>query len=193
MTLQTPRKGGLTETVVIPNGTTRRIDQDGNYLRCVTSTANLTFRIDNTGNPLLFNNGKWYRSEPGDSFQTIELSNTSGAAVTVTYFIGWGTYGDDSLSGTIQTTETAASAITDSADNTVAAAGTLAIAANASRRLLIIQNLSTLYSLRVGSAPGAARGFKLAPEATVTLATASAVNVYNTGAAAADVAVLELT
>jgi len=80
------------------------------------------------------------------------------------------------------------------ADNSIAAgAQEQLVAADATRREVIISNLDTAATFRVGDVnAGVARGIPLAPGQTLILETTSAVYAYNTGGAAASLAVSTL-
>lgn len=204
-TLQTPRKGGRTETITIAAGTTYRVDYIGNYARCVDADADLQARIDNTGEAMLWNKGKWYRAEAGDNFVSLEFINATGAPVTLTYFVGWGTYGDDSITGQVdvevQNTnanpvpiqEAFPDTIIPQAASTIATANHADFAANAARRLLVIYNdhaTSTVWFRDQGAAT--AIGIPIGPKQSLSISYIGAFRVRNVSGVSVDVYVTEL-
>lgn len=177
--LQTPRRGGRTETVTIAAGTARPFYGLGDRVNCIASTAPVSLQIDVTGEKLLFRTGTKYRMVHGDDYTSFSLINESGAPITVTLYYGYIDFEDDQtiITGSLS----APDGIRDTADTVVNVGALLTIAADAARRSIIIFNNSSSDRLRIGdpATVGDARGMPIPPNSMVSLDTAAAVGIWN--------------
>lgn len=177
---------------VLADGAQMEFPFRGNFVRMVTSTGLLKLGLDDGPMVAFPSGGKW---KPMGDFSKVRIQNDTGGSVSFTIALAYGEFDIDEvrLAGGVMLLGGVALAPT--ADVTLApTAATLVKAANASRKEILITNLSTTVTLRVsGAAVGAAAGTPVGPGQTITLETQAAVHAYNPDAGAVDVAVNEGT
>lgn len=134
----------------------------------------------------------------GVPFSSIFVTNTAqpGESLKLMYIVG----GDGNVrienAGSISTTvDLSRSAnLADAADAVINNAAVATIAANATRRSVIIGSLAANGGiLRVGNNPGAARGQELKPGESITFDTTGIVKVANNSGAPCTITVVEVT
>lgn len=95
-------------TYTIPGGQVRRIDAVGSYISVLEATSEtLAVNIDDSGFQKI-EQGLTVELEAGRKFQSVQIRNTGGAAVTVTVAVGIGRLRDARFSfvgGTVPTEE----------------------------------------------------------------------------------------
>lgn len=109
---------------------------------------------------------------------SLRITDLGGIGQTVTVFIGDGQFFDDRLTGTIQTTPAASTTLTTTADASCTTTAGQKVAANASRRAVILAAApANTDNIKVGdSNVGAARGITLQPGQAITLDTTAAIH-----------------
>jgi len=159
----------------------------GDFVRLRSSTGELTFFTDG-GSRVPMVEGESVRLPA--PFAWLRVRNDGAGAVDAVALIG---SGEMSKTGTV--TQSKPGALDSLADKSCAAtAVTQLVAANATRRELLIVNLAAgVETLRIGdSGAAAANGLPLDPGQSMTLTTTAAVYAYNPGAAAQSVALAEV-
>lgn len=119
---------------------------------------------------------------------------TSASAQTIVYGYGYGDISFDIAQGTVTVTQPGT--LTSKPDVSVGAGAVVMVsAAAAGKRETLVTNLSTNTAMmRVGGATtGAASGTEIGPGQTATIAGSAAVSVYNSGAGAQTVAIVEVS
>ncbi|MEQ8585939.1 MAG: hypothetical protein RLO01_01845 [Thalassobaculaceae bacterium] len=177
---------------VIPADSEVVANVTGDFLTFTSATSSLfDIAIGDQSSWVPFDAGVRYRLPVGVQFNKVRLRDRSGATNTVLMYYGFGEFRDNrvTLAGGVRAD--VPGRLEDVADVSLAAgATTLIAAADTLRREIIITNLSSTETLRIGSASaGAARGTPLLPNGTLVLETAAAVYGYNPGAGAVLVAV----
>ncbi|TAL00631.1 MAG: hypothetical protein EPO08_13000 [Rhodospirillaceae bacterium] len=140
-----------------------------------------------------------------NDFSELQFLNTSAGAVTVTIKTSFGQIVDNRLnlvSGSIPVTgvgnfkvdDQGADGITDTADAALAAGATLAIAANANRKALMVFNPpSSTGNLKWGNAPDATHGIPITPGSLGVIPVTGAFSIYNSSANAITPNIITLT
>ena len=167
----------------------------GNFVRIKSASDEINVKVENKEGRIIadLNLSGGMRFRVPDIFHTLRVANNNAGSVNAVLVAGVGDVDDTEISGNV--TVAGSDTIGTSTDVSLAATSTTIIsAANASRREILITNLtSNSEYLRVGdSNAGAARGTELAPGQTVSLSTSAAVYAYNPGAAAQSVSLLEV-
>lgn len=174
-------------------GETKRFYMPFSFLQVVSANSDITVRIvKHNGQaesaadvPQSF---KW-KSKAGEQAQGVEIY--SAGAQTVHIILTDGEAETMTLGGSIMAESVASDTMTTPADVTTGAAAEI-VAANASRKAVTIQALSTNTAVvRVGdSNVGASRGLELQAGQSVTIETTAAIYAYS--AAAQKLAVMEV-
>lgn len=177
-----------TQTTTIAAGGSVTLPIVGNYFHCIRSTlATFEVAIDGEYGGEM-EAGRGFDLPDGETYKSLHLVNTDGAnPLTVTFNYGRGSYRDAKLqvSGSIETS-LAGSAFPSTADVPLGATATTQIlAANTSRKEVLVSNLAANpATIRVGDVnAGAGRGVEVAPGQTITVNTTAAIYAYNPGAA----------
>lgn len=163
----------------------------GQFIRCVTASADFKLAVDN-GSNMFFAQGIGYYA-PGAPFKELRLTEVHGAINSIELVIGWGEYADSrfSIAGGLKLDvgDTLTSTLDD---NIPAATAQQILAADTTRRRVILTNLPTNpREFRIGgAATAAARGAILMPGDTLILETTAAISAYNPHAAAQSIAIL---
>ena len=119
---------------------------------------------------------------------------TSPSTQTIVYAYGYGDISYDIAQGTVTVTQ--AGTLTSLPDVSVASVTASVVSLfNAAKRETLVSNLTANTAvLRVGGATtGAASGMELGPGQTATISGSAAVSIYNPGAAAQSVGVVEVS
>jgi hypothetical protein len=199
-----------TPVLIIPANASVRYNAPGVFVMNINSTASpgdLKVSLGDGGNRLRFDQGDKHRAGQGESFDFIEIYNTSGNSRTATIAIGNGdsdTAQQVTISGNVSvqnaagqslaTKEQGAATLVDADDVEVAAGATVKVLDAGGRRAALISNLFANGTVvRVGTSDaGAARGAEIGIGATATLETAAEIYVYNPSAWTIDIGVLEV-
>jgi len=165
-------------------------------IRASDGTATLSVHFNSQhANPLPVQNGL---SMVGFTYNKIYITNTAQAGkwIDIIYFNDLdGRFNIQNFGGVFQSVELVVPAtLTSTADVTIATVSTDSIiASNVNRKEVIIKNLSSTVTLRIGdSNTGATRGQPLEPLETLVLSTTAQVYGYNPDGAGSDVSVLEI-
>lgn len=157
------------------------LDISGRYVACNASVGSFQIAVDDSefSEMDVLTMGE---TEGGEVFERIILRDTSGAPNEISITVGMGNFRDNRtaipdgvpLQGSATNPTTADKALT-------AVTATEIIAANSSRREVIISNLSTNGAvMRIGDANvAAARGAELSPGQSIILSTKAAVYGYS--------------
>lgn len=186
-----------TRVIKIPaNGSTGAMGFGGNYLRVEAASSSFYVRMANRAYVEI---DKGIEIIAPEKWDQLEFENKTGAEITVTVVIGitdnfqmrsFRVVGD-------VTAEVSSGATLNSLPDVSCAAGaaTQLVAAVATRKEVIISNLSTnTQTMRVGdSGAEVANGHPLAPGASVVFTSSDAVYAYNPGGAAESLAVVEVS
>jgi hypothetical protein len=148
---------------------------------------------------IVFDKGIRYALPNGERFSRVRFRDRSGATNTLRVYYGDGLFDDNrvSISGSVvigAAVEIATpTTVTTTADQSVPnAVATQVLAANAGRKLAIVQNKGTA-AIRVGdSNVAAARGVELASGASWEVATTAALYVYQASGSALTIAANEV-
>lgn len=184
-----------THTFSIDAGDQQLAGVAGDYIYLKNSPVDITVEIDNRAYVTMSKGDKLRIPAPKGElhgFNAIRLINESGTDAVITAIIGSGDFTESSIANDVDVSKGTTLATT--ADQSVTAASTELIAASdTTRRVVMVCNLSSSVTLRIGdSNAGAAQGQPLAPGLTLTLETTAAVYAYNPDAGAVSVAVTEL-
>ena len=162
----------------------------GAWVVVTEATGTFTIALDG-GDPIAIEKGlALYIDDGEEPFKSINVADTSGAANTITLYVGQGNIIDRRF---VPANSLPAPPVLDSiADVTLAAtATTLILAASADRREALIHNLDAGTEVRIGdSGAGATNGLPLAADATLSLNTSGAIHGYNPSGAGVDIAVV---
>ncbi|OGH63196.1 MAG: hypothetical protein A3G34_15185 [Candidatus Lindowbacteria bacterium RIFCSPLOWO2_12_FULL_62_27] len=177
----------FTRTIAAGAGSDFAVTGDFIHMKASTAIVNVEINGDITD----MKEGDARRSErPYESFR---ITNPTGADVQITVTAGFGDFTRFVLTGDV--TVTSGQTLVSSTDVSLPAGATVLVkAVNATRKEIIVASLDTnVETLRVGdSAAATGRGYPLPPAGAVSLTTTAAVYVFNPGAAAQTVAVLEV-
>ncbi len=168
---------------------------DGAFVRCDSATGEVYLTLETSDGRSLgtvaMRAGKRVRS--GVPFSKVRVENQGAASVDVTLEIGALEVDSSEMAGTV--TVSVPDTVDSANDVTVGAGSAVQVAAaRAGRRYVMVTNLpSNSETLRVGGSGAAANnGTPAVPGQTVTHDSSGAVYAYNPGAAAQDVAVVEV-
>lgn len=172
--------------ISVAAGTTQPVNMQGGVINVKASTGALKFK--GQGFEVRLTAGQGIRIKQG--FDDFNVENESAGIITATLVIGTGDFTDNSLPDMNLAKSGNAS---DQVDESIAAAGAYTLAANSARREALISNLSTnSAAVRVGPNAAVNRGTELLPGSTGTFTTTAALTIYNTGAGAQSVAIVEV-
>lgn len=156
------------------------IQRVGDFVRVLTAATSLEIAPEDTERVEVRQGiGVKFDSE----FTFVALYN-GATPQTVELYVGSGTVDDARLNGAVNALIEPGSTGVNTADVTIANAATNTIAANGSRRKLVVGALSTnTGSLRAGFNVGATTGVELQPGLSYTFESTAAIKIYNgTGA-----------
>lgn len=181
-----------------------RVSIAGNVLWAYTATSlsaavNVRFQ-DQNGEAIVFQRGMMLK---GLRFDQIFVSFAAQPGETITFFYGKEEFGNLSVENPLialqeisgEVTILGGATLTTTADDSIAATATeQVLAANASRRSVVLSNPSTnTREFRYGdSNTGASRGAILEPGESATIETTAAVYVYNPNGVAQSLGLLEV-
>lgn len=129
----------------------------------------------------------------GKEFDRVRI--TSAVNQTLQVCLAYGEASLQRIVGNITATLTKAATLADAADVVVVqgAAAAQIIAASAARRTVMIKSLSTnTQSVRLGAAPGAARGYELVPGESVFWDVTAAIKAWTAAGANQTLAIVEI-
>lgn len=161
-----------------------RISQVGALVRCLSGAAVFAIEPDEQ-NSVQIQEGISIRYQ--EKFKSIVIVNGS-TAQTISVYIGDGDIDDSRIYGTINVKNLGADTCTNAVDGSLDATDESTIAANTTRRRLVIQaDIDNTGELRIGPVVSDTRGFKLTPGASQEFLTTSAITIRNaTGGASGE-------
>jgi len=170
----------------VPAGDSATLPIKGKYLRCLEANVDFEISVDGQGQ------GKMGRSigfGDDDGFKAVTLYAPQGSILTYTL-----AYSNGFINDSRTEANNTAAAIQTTADTSVSAGATTEIiAANSSRKTVVIENLDAANTVRWGdSNAGASRGLRIAPGVPVSIDTRAGVYIHNPGASAVSIAIAEL-
>lgn len=189
--------------IILTAGQALPFDMVGSFVKVLAATGAFTLRPESRakkGTP-----GRIYAESldltvgakarfPG-TFDLVRVTDVSGAGNTIDLLVGEGDHDSDSIVGSVSVNNTAAVTLDSSADVTLATATSQDIAANATRRELILEadatNTGDLF-IRDQSAT-TSEGKRLKPGETVFLSFKGALRVRNNSGANQTFGIVELT
>ena len=178
----------------IAPGETERRAVVGRFIRVKSASAEIRVQAENKDGRIVadLSANEGLRFAVPERFEQIRVTNNGAATVAAVLTVGFGEVDDSSVSGALSVSKS--SGVRTTADQSIAAAGSYTVAADTSRREVLVQALAAnTDALRVGDAStSAGQGLELQPGQTATLETSGAVVIYNPSAAAQSVAVLEV-
>jgi len=177
-------------SVTVPAGGRETVSAVGAYCRVLTAAQPFEISFGSNASTELIEQGLQVKT-PG--FETINLFNPNGSALTVVLAVSAAGVDDSRLSlpGSLTVSQNKSTSIQDAADVAlVAGVAGVVVASNSARREAIITNI-TGSDIRVGAGTvGAARGAFVANGATIVLQTTAEVRAYS--APGGQVSVLEV-
>lgn len=178
--------------VSIPSGSVEEFAVVGDYIRLKTAAVPVSFTIEETGESIELEQGD---AANLSAFKRVKVAHKDAAAQAIVFYVGNGTSADSAkIGGSIAVASTPSPAVpyTQTAPAVGTASGLL-VAANAARRVLLVQNNSTGgQNVFLNLAGGAATtgGVKLAPGASLVLDVATPSGAVNAIADAAGAVVV---
>lgn len=173
-----PKDGSIT----IATGTTDVIKVKGNFVYVKAADQSFTLRMDGTNDFTMSANRK-VRLSADDTFSTLEVINNSGSNLTYQLEVGFGDIetNDLAITGELNVQQGGDTLVTAADVTLVAATATQIVAAESTRKEILIHN-NTGAAIRVGdSNVGAARGVQVATGGTIVLNTSAAISAYSAG------------
>lgn len=181
------------------SGTDEKVLPQGTYVRILETSSAISIVAEASGRIVAdlasVQQGVAWESEDEKKnlvpFTRVRV--TSALAQTVKLVVGYGRVTNDATSGNVTATLVKGTTLADTADVALAAAATtLILAADSTRRKALIGNLAAnTKTFRIGSVnAGAARGAELAPGKSIEIEGAAAIYGYNAAGAVESVSVL---
>jgi len=181
------------------SGTDEKVLPQGTYVRILETSSAISIIAEEGGRVIadLANVQQglaWESEDKGKNLVPFtRVRVTSAAAQTVKLAVGYGRVLNDATSGNVTATLVKPTTLSDVADVALAAAATtLILAADSTRRSALIGNLAAnTKTFRIGTVnAGAARGAELAPGKSLEIEGTAAIYGYNPAGAIESVSVL---
>ena len=186
------RQNLRTYTLSLTAGVEYPLGVDGEMYAVVSSSGefSITFDESNRITKAVAGTGGRFRSP----YKSVSLLSTTSQVVTLV--MGFGEYNDSrsSVNATINTTISPSDTLLNPSDISVLTAATLLVAADATRKEVLIHVPSgAAHSVRVGSASvTASAGLEIEQGSTLALSVESAVYAISSGAGSVSVSIIDL-
>lgn len=183
-------------TIILTSGQSLSFDFTGSMIKVKSASGAFTLRADSKNkrlaDSLSMTAGKKWRAPAGEVFDKLYVTDTSAAANTIVLEVGDGDIEDTTLTGSVDVD--APGSFSSDADATINNGAQLTIAADDTRRELIIEaddaNTTTLRIRDTGATTD--EGKRLRPGEVVYWRTKAAVQIVNNSGAAGVVSVCHI-